>query len=79
MQTYGAGTMKITRNNRPKLQLTGNSGNAYYIIGAAAQAYRRHYGNETSGPVEWDVIRKEMESGNYDHLLITTFKHFDVD
>ena len=61
-------------NQKPQVELTGRDGNAFVIIGACIKAMRR------SG---WNAekiadVQKEMTSGNYDHLLATAMKHFDV-
>ena len=58
----------------PTLQLTGEDGNAFAILGRARKAWFDHnFGRE-----EWEEIKKEAISGNYDHLLQTMMKYFDV-
>lgn len=59
---------------RPPLQLTGTDGNAFAIMAACRRAARK---------AKWDAkqiedLLTEMRSGDYDHLLQTAFKHFDV-
>lgn len=63
---------------KPQVQLSGNDGNAFAIMGACQRAYKKHYGNFVDGPVTWDLIHTEMVSGDYDHLLATAMKYFDV-
>jgi len=62
------------QESKPILQLTGQDGNAFFILGKARQAARK---------AGWDQqqISKFMEdamSGNYNHLLQTCMEYFDV-
>lgn len=59
---------------KPKVKLVGRDGNAFYILGACQQAARK---------AGWDRLRieavmNEMQEGDYNHLLATACKHFDV-
>ena len=56
------------------VQLTGNDGNAFFIIGAVSSALRRHGVDKE----EIDVFTEEAMSGDYDHLLATCMKWVDV-
>ena len=56
------------------VQLTGNDGNAFMIIGAVSRALRRH----GVGKEEIDAFTKEAMSGDYNHLLATCMKWVDV-
>jgi len=61
-------------DDKPKLRLVGADGNAFSILGQAKQAAKK---------AEWpqkkiDAFLHEAMSGNYDHLLQTCMKHFDV-
>ncbi len=58
-----------------KVKLLGEDGNAFFILGRCLQAMRRAGISEK----ERDEFRKEATSGNYDHLLATCFKWFDVE
>lgn len=60
---------------RPVLKLTGEDGNAFFIIGRAQRALRK------AGAKESYVAQfvQEATSGNYDHLLQTMFKYFEVE
>lgn len=52
------------------VQLTGNDGNAYAIIGAVIRGLK-----EADASVEErDAFREEATSGDYDHLLQTAMK-----
>ena len=53
-----------------KVKLTGEDGNAFFIIGRVSQALRRaNVGND-----EIEAFQKEANSGDYDHLLRTCMK-----
>jgi hypothetical protein len=59
---------------KPVVQLVGANGNAFVIMALCRAAAWR---------AGWDAARisammAEMRSGNYDHLLTTVMKHFDV-
>ncbi len=61
--------------NQPKfpeieVQLTGNDGNAFAIIGAVRNALRK--GGATAE--EQDTFFKEATSGDYDNVLATAMK-----
>jgi hypothetical protein len=73
---HGVKTMQIPEETeRPELQIGGEDGNAYMIIGRAQKAWRRA-GLSTSA---WKEIEREMVSGDYDHLINTVMKHFDTE
>jgi len=57
------------------VQLTGEDGNAFAILGAVKEAMRRG-GVDKS---EIDQFMAEATSGDYDHLLQTAMKWVDVD
>jgi len=57
------------------LQLSGEDGNAFGILGRAQKALRRaNLHNE-----HWNNYHTEATSGDYNKLLATTMKYFDVD
>ena len=63
-----------TPENKPTVQLSGNDGNAFAIIGACSRAAKN---------AGWDSARisefeDEMMSGDYNNLLQVACKHFDV-
>jgi hypothetical protein len=59
--------------SKPKVVL--GDGNAFSILGRCAKAARR-----ASWPEEkWQGVKKEMTSGDYDHLLAKAQEHFDVE
>jgi hypothetical protein len=57
------------------VQLVGNDGNAFAIIGAVAKAMRRA-GIEKE---HIDAFMLEATSGNYDHLLQTAMSTVNVE
>lgn len=65
---------KPTRIDRPSLQLSGRDGNAFGILARARKAAQ----NAGWKPSEVTSMLNEARSGNYDHLLQTMHKYFDV-
>ena len=61
-------------DDRPKLKLTGENGNAYNLLGLARRA-----AHQAAWPKErWEKVMTEATSGNYDHLLAVLMEWFDV-
>jgi hypothetical protein len=56
------------------VQLSGNDGNAFAIMGACRKAARR----AKVSSEEIEQFTKECTSGDYDHLLQTCMAWFDV-
>ncbi len=61
-----------TTETKPKLTLVGEDGNAFFILGRASKVAKQNN-------MDWDLIKKEATSGDYDHLLSVMMKYFDVD
>ena len=65
-------------NNKPitdiKLTLVGEDGNAFMILGRARAALRMARRMDL-----WDAFNKEATSGDYNKLLATCMRYFDVD
>jgi len=59
--------------NKPEVTLVGEDGNAFRVLGLCQRAARNKYTED-----EWKEIRKEMMSGDYDHLLVTATHFFEV-
>ena len=57
-----------------RVRITGTDGNAFFILGRVASAVRR------AGVSDDDIekFHEEATSGDYDHLLATCIKYFDV-
>jgi len=60
---------------KPEVQLLGQDGNAFAIMGACKQAAQRAGWDKE----KIDSVLAEMMEGDYDHLLRTAMKHFEVD
>jgi hypothetical protein len=58
-----------------KIELVGQDGNAFSIMGRAAAAARR----AGLSKEVIDAYRNEAMSGDYDNLLVTTMEWFDCD
>ncbi|MBR0197192.1 MAG: hypothetical protein IJQ34_03570 [Kiritimatiellae bacterium] len=56
------------------LKLTGEDGNAFFILGRARQALRRARRSDL-----WEQFHKDATSGDYQNLLATCMKYFVVD
>jgi len=59
---------------KPKLRLTGADGNAFMLLGLASRAMKKAGWSEEKR----NVVMDEAKSGNYNHLLQTLMKYFDV-
>lgn len=60
---------------KPTVVLIGEDGNAFSILGRCAKAAKK---------AGWSAdkvaaVMDEMRAGNYDHLLATAMKHFNVE
>lgn len=62
-------------SNRPPVRLVGVNGNAFSILGHCQRAAR------AAGwtPEQIEAWRTEAMSGDYDYLLGSAMKYFDVD
>jgi hypothetical protein len=60
--------------DRPVLVLVGEDGNAFNILGRARQALRLAGRGD-----DWAAFVAEATSGNYDHLLATAMRWFEVE
>lgn len=60
---------------RPTVQLTGEDGNSYAILGRCRQAARKAGWSET----EWIEFRINATAGNYHQLLAAVQDAFDVE
>ncbi len=58
-----------------KVQLVGEDGNAFVVLGKVLRAMRRAGIDQD----ELDAFQKEATSGDYDHLLQTCMKWVTVD
>jgi hypothetical protein len=56
---------------KPVLILSGINGNAFMLLAVAKRV-------ANNNNMDWEAIRKEATAGDYDHLLQTLMKYFDV-
>lgn len=61
----------MTEKKKPVLKIIGTDGNAFAILGKAQRVAKQN-------GMDWDKIRTEATSGNYDNLLGVMMKYFDV-
>ena len=57
---------------KPILKIVGNDGNAFTILGVASRVAREN-------KMDWKTIQAEAMAGDYDHLLQTMMKYFEVE
>ena len=64
----------MNAQSKPRLELSGQDGNAFLILGRAMKAAR------TAGwtPERIEAFTTDAQSSDYNHLLQTCMKHFDV-
>jgi hypothetical protein len=60
---------------KPVLELVGQNGNAFMVLGLANKAARKAGWTKA----EIDEFMAEAMNGDYDHLLQTCMKYFDVE
>lgn len=60
---------------KPHLKLTGGDGNAFSVIASAHKAAKQAGWTKE----EWEMVRSEALDGNYNHLLCTIMKYFEVE
>ena len=56
---------------KPKLSIVGHDGNAFSLLGEARRVAK-------ANGMDWAPILKEATAGDYDHLLQTLMKYFEV-
>ncbi len=62
-------------DTRPPLELLGHDGNAFGILGRAIKTLKRNHYSQA----RIDEFLDEAKSGDYDHLLGTCMKWFEVE
>jgi len=63
---------------KPIVQIIGEDGNVFGIIAKAQRAVDNFNLQNPDNKMNWDSIQKEMLSGDYDHVLQTVMKYFEV-
>lgn len=56
---------------KPTIQLSGKDGNAFAILATARRAALEH-------GLDWERIKTEALSDDYDHLLQTLMEYFEI-
>jgi hypothetical protein len=65
--------MTATLYPEVEVTLSGTDGNAYAILGKVRKALKAQVGADAA-----EKYKKEATSGDYDHLMSTTFKYVTV-
>ena len=69
----------LIEKTKPPLQLSGVDGNVFNIIGLAKKsAARFNRDMPVECRIDMDTIEREATSGDYDHVIQTLMKHFNV-
>jgi hypothetical protein len=61
----------MKNSEKPSLKIIGTDGNAFAILGKARRV-------AIQNKMDWNKIQAEATSGDYNHLLATMMKYFDV-
>lgn len=64
-----------TQQDKPPVKLLGEDGNAFSIMGRCARAMRAAGWDEARRK---EVLAEMQAAGDYDHLLQTAMKYFEV-
>jgi hypothetical protein len=64
---------KVKAVKRPKVKISGEDGNAFFIIGKCTRALK-----EAGQADKVDAFMKEAMGGDYDNVLRTAMKYCDV-
>jgi hypothetical protein len=62
----------MTKREKPALKILGRDSNAFAILGAAMKVAKKNN-------MDWEAIKKEAISGDYNNLLNVMMKYFDVE
>ena len=68
-------SITIIPNDMPTVKLLGTDGNAFSIIGNCRRSAKRAGWNDA----QLSAFVKEATSGDYDHVIQTAMKYFDVE
>ncbi len=66
---------ETTNLPRPTVRLTGRDGNAFVVLGACQRQAQR--AGWTADQIK--AVMDEMMDGDYNHLLATAMRYFDVE
>ena len=62
----------MSEKEKPVLKIIGEDGNAFAILGKARRV-------ALENGIDFKPIQVEAMSGDYDHLLQTMMKHFEIE
>lgn len=65
----------MSKKLKPRVKLVGRDGNAFMILGACRRAARAAGWSDK----RIEAVSTEMKAGDFDHLLRTAMKYFEVD
>lgn len=60
---------------RPRVKLIGRDGNSFFILGACNRAATKARWT----PEQWTTFHSEATSRDYNHLLATVIRNFDIE
>jgi hypothetical protein len=66
--------MPTEKTKKPRVKFTGQNGNAFNLLGICQHAAQKAGWDKD----RLDAFMAEATGGDYDHLLRTCVKHFDV-
>jgi Tfp pilus assembly protein PilW len=69
------GVVSLAGLPKPAVQLSGEDGNAFMVLGLMTRALRKAGWT----PEQVKAFAEEAKSGDYDHLLATCMKYAEVD
>ena len=61
----------VVMTTKPLLKIIGKDGNAFAILGEARKVALKNN-------MDWNTIQVEATSGDYNNLLVTMMKYFEV-
>ena len=69
---YAFANKEAAMETKPFVQLSGEDGNVFFIMA------RCHVAAKKAGwsAEQWEAVKKEMESGDYDHALQVVMQNF---
>lgn len=66
---------------KPSIQLSGEDGNAFVMVGRAERVITKHNREHADKPesmIDIDEFRRDALGGDYDHVIQTIMKYFEV-
>lgn len=69
---------KEAMNEKPEFQMSGEDGNAFTIIGRAKNTITKWNRENPDKLIDIDEFQREAMSGDYDKIIQTCMKYFEV-